>query len=313
MKGINAMENKVDISIIIPTYKRADMICNAVDSVLNQTYRDLEVIVVDDNDPSWPERAQTEKAMGKYVNESRVIYIKHLLNKNGSAARNTGIRASRGRYISFLDDDDTFFPKKVEAVVECLDSKDDSWGACYCNYTKVLNGKVVSNRVKGYEGNLYEQALARNLYIIPGSNLTVRKSVAAEVGGFDESFQRNQDLEFLVKILKKYKLAYAPVMGTNCLIHTDPNRKVVDGLTLKKNYLEKFGYLIEELPEEKKKEVYKHIDLQTFRQLISNGDRREALSLIGDNMSIFDVADYYLYLFIRKVKKSSYGFHCKSV
>ena len=94
------------VSVIIPTYKRPDYLDRAIDSVLNQTYNNIEIIVVDDNNPNTEGRERTEKIMRRYENNPHVIYIKHEYNKNGSAARNTGFKASHGVYLAFLDDDD---------------------------------------------------------------------------------------------------------------------------------------------------------------------------------------------------------------
>ena len=105
------------VSIIIPTYNGADKICAAVDSVLNQTYENIEVIVVDDNGEGTENQRLTAKAMEKYRDNPKVQYLVHKVNKNGSAARNTGIRASKGEFLGFLDDDDLFLPEKTQKEV----------------------------------------------------------------------------------------------------------------------------------------------------------------------------------------------------
>lgn len=84
------------VSVIIPTYKGADKINSAVDSVLNQTYKNIEVIVVDDNGENESEQLLTAEKMKKYETFENVKYLVHKKNINGSAARNTGIRASKG-------------------------------------------------------------------------------------------------------------------------------------------------------------------------------------------------------------------------
>ena len=115
------MNSNVLVSVIIPTYKRPDKLDVAINSVLRQTYPNVEVIVVDDNDPDTEGRRLTEEKMSKFNDESRVKYIKHDHNKNGSAARNTGARASKGEYVAFLDDDDEYLPNKIESQLQTLD------------------------------------------------------------------------------------------------------------------------------------------------------------------------------------------------
>ena len=102
------------VSVVIPTFRRPDKLERAIESVLAQTYPRVEVIVVDDNDPDTEGRLLTEQIMFRYVANSRVRYIKHEHNKNGSAARNTGARNSDAEFVAFLDDDDEFFPEKIE-------------------------------------------------------------------------------------------------------------------------------------------------------------------------------------------------------
>ena len=102
------------VSVIIPTYKRPTMLGRAIDSVLNQSYTNTEVVVVDDNSNGDMFRMETIQYMEKYINDYRVKYIKHERNQNGSAARNTGIQNSVGEYIAFLDDDDYFLKNRIK-------------------------------------------------------------------------------------------------------------------------------------------------------------------------------------------------------
>ena len=121
----------VKVSVIIPTFKRSEDICRAVDSVLAQTIDSFEVIVVDDNGEGTPDGEKTAQMMSRYAGDARVIYCRHEVNKNGAAARNTGIGVARGKYIAFLDDDDTFCPERLQKMYDKMESLDDSWGACY--------------------------------------------------------------------------------------------------------------------------------------------------------------------------------------
>ena len=114
------MKNKNNslVSIIIPTYKRPLMLDRAIESALSQTYYNLEIIVVDDNDENSNFRRETELCMAKYKKKKKVRYIKHRKNLGGSLARNTGIKQSNGKYITFLDDDDEYSPDKVEKQIK---------------------------------------------------------------------------------------------------------------------------------------------------------------------------------------------------
>ena len=103
------------VSCIIPTYRRSDSLIKAINSVLAQTYKNIEVIVVDDNDPDDKYSIMVQDKLAT-IKDERLRYIKQERHKNGAAARNTGIKASRGEYIAFLDDDE-WLPEKLEMQI----------------------------------------------------------------------------------------------------------------------------------------------------------------------------------------------------
>src|SRR5699024_3168673 len=162
--------SKSKVSIIIPTYRRSDRIQRAVQSALNQDYKNFEVIVVDDNEPISEERIKTKEVIAPYLNYPNFLYVEHPKNMNGAAARNTGIRNSTGKYITFLDDDDEYYPNKIRIQVECLSNLNEEWGLCYTGYDKIDqygNKQVSSERA---EGDVIIQALTKNLFLGSGSN-----------------------------------------------------------------------------------------------------------------------------------------------
>ena len=135
------------ISIIIPTYNQRGFLVGAIDSVLSQSYQDIEVIIVDDNNPNTEARRKTECLMSAYSNNPRVKYLKHDVNKNGSAARNTGFQASKGEYIAFLDDDDFWAEDKLEKQVNYL-CENPQYDGVY-SYTTVNGGQNPNRCVEG--------------------------------------------------------------------------------------------------------------------------------------------------------------------
>lgn len=187
------------VSVIIPTYKRSDRLTKAIDSVLTQTYPDVEVIVVDDNNPDTEYRRATEEKMKGYEKNARVVYLKHLKNKNGAAARNTGINYSNAEYIAFLDDDDFFYADKIRQQVDFLDNNSDFDGV----YTgRVQNGKIIyAERI----GDLSREILSET-FTPTTCALMFRRKALLEIGCFDESFRRHQDYELLLKYFRHYTL-----------------------------------------------------------------------------------------------------------
>lgn len=303
------METKNDykVSIVIPTYKRPDKLDRAVDSVLNQTYSNIEVIVVDDNNPGTEGRKRTEDIMERYASEPRVIYVKHEQNKNGSAARNTGARRATGVFIGFLDDDDQFLPKKIESQINRLLSLSDEWGMCYNHYYTQRGNESLIPVKEHREGDLFLPALKQMLNVNAGSNLLIRRKAFESVNGFDESFKRNQDHEFLVRLLHKYKLAYVAEPGLIYSIGTT-NVKVNYEETIH-HYIEAFKPYIDELKEKDRREFYERINkLRLLNFIHPNRDFKDAcrMFLHGEvgffSGSCFILGETIKY-FLRRIKK----------
>lgn len=291
------------ISVVIPTYKRPDFLIRAIESVLNQTYSNVEVIVVDDNDPNTEARTMTEGLMKQFGYNTRVNYIKHEHNKNGSAARNTGAKAARGDYIAFLDDDDEYLPRKIEFQLEALEGRNEEWACCYSKYaTKKPNKKPVESH-ECREGNLYLEALMREFHIASGSNLLIKKTAFFDINGFDESFTRNQDIEFLTRLLKKYKIAYSPYCGLIVNVHF--NHGYFDEQEIINQYLNRFDSYIEELSTDDKKEFYKRINQQRFFDFFRvKHSVRQCVAMIRDGkVSFIDAITYTMRRLVYFMKK----------
>lgn len=195
------------ISIVIPTYKNNGSLVRSIDSVLSQNYNgELEIIVVDDNNPDSEERKATEILMQSYSNQKSVRYLCHAVNKNGAAARNTGIKASKGELIAFLDDDDVFLPEKLAKQVTYL-KEHPEFDATYClaqNYDKTpipatpFTGDV-SKQLLMLESNMFTPSLM------------FRREALLVINGFDESFRRHQDYELLLRFFDAgYKMGCVP-------------------------------------------------------------------------------------------------------
>lgn len=294
------------VSVIIPTYKRPDTIKRAVDSVINQTYQNVEVIVVDDNPPESEERKRTQTAMSEYKNNPKVSYILHPQNKNGSAARNTGLRNANGEFIMFLDDDDEFLPEKVERQLKVMQDKDETWGASYAGFEKIYKNKT-THSANYREGNLLVDALMRNIFIAAGSNLMIRKSVCEEIGFFNETFPRNQDLEFLVRILQKYKIAHCDYIGLRVYAHYGLN---VDFERVTNLFLENFAPYINQLKPNDQERVSRMINLQLLRYRFSKRKYKDAMYLFtSGKVRIWDSIRYTSYLMKRYLNSTIESFN----
>ena len=304
------MIEKPLVSVVIPTYGRAAFLERCIESVIKQSYKNIEIIVVDDNDPSSDSREDTEKVVKKYLSNSRFIYLQHEKNKNGSAARNTGWKKSEGKYITFLDDDDVILPEKIRKQVECMESLNESWGACYSGYRIVVQGNTIIHSTENRSGDCYCYALMRTMFMGSGSNLFLRKQVVDEVNGYDESFQRNQDIEFLVRVLEKYKLAY--VDEELLCIYQNENRvkrsfNEIDYYA--QYYLSKFRSRIDLLPKDEKRKVLSVISLERCRVAFYKKEYKVGINILLQNkVSVFMTIKYGIYLLKRVLTHTSYGF-----
>lgn len=279
------------VSVVIPTYNRPDTLARAIDSVLKQTYENVEVIVVDDNNPGSEGRELTEQLMTQYNGNEKVKYIKHTHNKNGSAARNTGAKSSKAEYIAFLDDDDEFLPEKIQSQVTRLEGLSEDWAVCYSKRYEITGGhKFEPDETR--EGSLFLEALKRQLPVRMGSNLLIRKSAFDKVGGFDESFTRYQDHEIFIKLLHDYRLAYCSTPG---LIAYNYTHGVFDFDALNQRFIDSFKHYIDELPAKEQKDVYETLNLQKMKnKLVTNHDFKGVIRMIFNGEVPFFKAMAYI-------------------
>lgn len=180
------------VSVIIPTYKRSEMLCRAVDSALQQTYPNIQVLVVDDNNPDSQWRAATREKMRVYENDVRVKYVCHEKNKGAAAARNTGMCSAEGEIVAFLDDDDWFLPEKVALQVAYLLNHPE-YHAVYCGWYRD-HKKIIPT----LEGDLsFELLSGRNIIIT--NTIMMWRDAAIRCGGMDVRLKRHEEAAFMLR------------------------------------------------------------------------------------------------------------------
>ena len=182
------------VSVIIPTYNRAHLVGRAIRSVLAQTFRDFELIVVDDSSTD-----DTEDVIGSFA-DPRIRYLRHETNRGGATARNTGIRVACGEYIAFLDSDDEWLPEKLERQLSTfLDSDLRPLGVVRCGLFRLLQSRwTEANPIA--RGWLYETILSRKLDIVGPPTLLVKRQIEGKTLMFDESLPANQDWDYLLRL-----------------------------------------------------------------------------------------------------------------
>lgn len=191
--------DKILISIVIPTYNRASILNNTLKCVFDQTYRNFEIIVVDDGS-----KDDTKKIVDSF-NDSRIKYICHESNQGATVARNTGIKAANGKWIAFLDSDDIWLPTKLDEQVRIINELKPNVGVIHCGlqYVDFKTGKNLNTRIS--RGNVNE-LVKNNLGIIPQtSTMLIRKDALLNVGLFDEKLPAHQESELGLRLSQKYE------------------------------------------------------------------------------------------------------------
>lgn len=182
------------VSVIIPTYNRSKLLRLTIESVLAQTYPNIEIIVVDDGSTD-----DTATVVAQYAERGQVTYIKQA-NQGVAAARNTGIRVASGEYLNFLDHDDLFVPTKIERQVQVLDSQPDI-SFVYCRYDYIDEGGSLLHRMRVLpEGEVLKE-LVCTCFVWSGAPL-LRRRCLDQVGMFDTELTGADDWDMWLRIAR---------------------------------------------------------------------------------------------------------------
>ena len=186
------------VSVIIPTFNRSEKVVRAVSSVLNQGFKDFEILVVDDGSTD-----NTHEALSKYM--SAIQYIQQSGNMGVSAARNRGIKSSVAPWIAFLDSDDYWLKEKLSVQIEFVDQNPHTV-ACQTEEIWIKNGRRVNpkKRHKKPSGNIFAQSL--KLCLVSPSSVIIKRSLLEDVGLFDETLPAAEDFDLWLRISCRYPI-----------------------------------------------------------------------------------------------------------
>ncbi len=199
-------ESRADVSVVLTTYNRIGLVEQALSSVLDQERPPDEVIVVDDgSDDGTPYRLSR---FGK-----NIFYV-YTRNRGISAARNIGVRLSRGKTIAFLDSDDLWLRPKLRRQMEILDAQPDL-GYCHTDEYWIRNGRPVNPMKKHqkHSGDMYMRSLS--MCVISPSSVVIRRRVLEETGLFDETFPAGEDYDLWLRMTSRFDGAY---VNEKCIV-----------------------------------------------------------------------------------------------
>ena len=243
------------VSVIIPTFGDGNTLLQTIQSALDQSYKNIEVVVVDDNGRNSYNHSKIESIMQRFIGKANVKYIVHEHNINGAAARNTGVKASSGEYIALLDDDDVYYPYNIEKQLKILRNLNSNYAMTCCLQESYLNGRLIE-RQKKLPQNINLYGVLMHKYTIASSSMLIRKKVWEEIDGFDETFKRHQDWEFVARVVSKYKIMPVDYVGFryNMLFRNSPPN-VLTSEKYRLHYLKAMEPLMNELTTSQKKDV----------------------------------------------------------
>jgi len=175
------------------------LLTRAIDSVLEQTLNDFELMVVNDHSTD-----DTESAV-KRIDDARVLYLVNERTKGSAGARNTGVAKAKAEWIAFLDDDDYWLPEKLEKQYRKIKEANSELGLVYTLLSELKDGVLIKRKGKIIEGWIFWDLLFNN-YIGTASCVAIRKAAIERVGGFDERFPSKVDTDLYIRIAREYRI-----------------------------------------------------------------------------------------------------------
>ena len=215
------------VSVIIPTYNRALTLQATIQSVLRQTYKEFEIIVIDDGSMD-----DTEQIINNF-NDKKIIYIRQD-HKGASFARNKGIGNAKGEYIAFLDSDDIWLSTKIEKQLAVFKNSKFNPGVVYCGigYIDESSEEIREEKLSAYKGNIFLYLLGarRNVVLGAGSTVLVKRECFKECGLLDENLPYRIDLELLIRISRKFTFDYVSQPLAKIRIHNKRMSSNIDSI-----------------------------------------------------------------------------------
>lgn len=291
------MENyeKELVSVVIPTYKQSNLLSRAIKSVLKQTYSKIELLVVNDNEID-DEYTEKVKEIVEQFDDKRLTLVFQEKHINGAAARNAGIRASKGEYIAFLDDDDFWNHQKIEKQVALLSVLDETWGGVACKNMALKGEKVFRALPPFKEENICENILLRRTEISTDC-IMLRRNALDRTGYFDEKLQRNQEVQLLTFFTSKYKIKLLDEYLVYVDSSSSPNQPSPTRMEqIKKDYFSSVKSVMNQFPSRIQKRIIIMHRFEIGLLMVRNGMKKDGIircmSIFRSPYTVFYAIEY---------------------
>ena len=271
---------KGKVSVVIPTYKRSDTLVRAIKSVAIQTYKNIEILVVDDNEPG-DEYSQKVAALINSLNYDNLILVTQEHHINGAAARNAGIRRAVGEYIAFLDDDDLWMPTKIEVQIDRLSKLDETYGGVSTRKIHYLDSKQDHISEKWETNRKQNFDIMSKRLNVQTCTLLLRHVCLDDAGYFDENLKRHQEVQLLSYFTAKYKIEFINQVLTVIDGSDISNRPSASRLMeLKNDYFKSIEPLLNRYSKHKKNLVIAHNMTEVAWAFYRDGEKKKGLNML---------------------------------
>lgn len=259
------------VSAILPTYNRAEYVAGAIDTVLEQTHDDIEVVVVDDGSTD-----DTKARLAAYTDDGRVRIRHNEENRGISASMNRAADIADGEFVCVLNDDDRWHEEKVERQLAAFERAGEGVGIVYTGGVVKQDERVVRVYCPERRGDIYPDVIAR-FGLHPHSSHMLRAE-CFELGGFDPDFPRGVDWDHCIRLAREYEFEYVDERLVERIFHTDNiSQQLTHGVEVNRMIWEKYRDEIERYPDIERRLREKQCRAHA-RVALERGQRRRAFA-----------------------------------
>lgn len=283
------------VTVVLTTYDRREFLPRAIETVTEQTYDEIELVVVDDHSPESP-RDIVENVSTEGLRD--VIFVRHEENRGASAARNTGIKRASGELIALLDDDDLWNPTKIERQVAVFRRSGNAIGVvCTGIRSTDADGTTIRTKTVEFEGDITKQLLCGAS--VPTPSVLVRPTVIDDAGLFDERLRLYEDQEWMIRLSRhcEFRSVGDPLVITvregHKQLTDDTETKVTESYPL---FMEKCRPIAAEYGRLFERKMVAHWSFQSGYAALVHGESMQARQLIGGAILTWPFTlEFYLY------------------